>query len=143
MALAKKWKEVMFANRIYVDVLHHDHLVVLFGEECLVEDLVGVLLIARRQILPGLGHSGRRLVEALARRVLADLLQELTDQVFHVGHLAAQPRYSKVLLSVSTTATRRRVPAARAGSSHCQNARARFSPVVVTSVKAGTALDRS
>jgi len=60
-----------------------------------------------------------------------------------MGHLAAQPRYSKVLLSVSTTATRRRVPAARAGSSHCQNARARFSPVVVTSVKAGTALDRA
>ena len=115
-ALPKNGQHVVLAHREVVDVLHHHHLVVLLGEERGVEHLLHVLVIARGQVLVGLGHPGGRPLQALAARVLAELLQEVADQalhrvqVAHRGLLVASPQYSNELLAVSITATRSRSP---------------------------------
>src|SRR5437867_13204362 len=80
MATAKKWDEMMLAERKKVDVLHDDHLVVLLDEHGAVQNVLHVLAIARREVAQRLLHALGSLVEALALHVLAQLLQELGDQ---------------------------------------------------------------
>src|SRR5262249_31622769 len=143
VALAEEGQEVVLAHRVKVDVLDHHHLVVLLGEKRLVQDIVYALSIARGEVLPGLGHARWRLLQALPRWVLAHLLQQFPDPLVHTGPLGAAPGSSKVLLSVPTIPSRRRLPAGKVGSSHSQKARARFSPVVGTPRRAATVLERS
>src|SRR6266542_1823738 len=141
------------AQTVEVDVLDDHHLVVLFGEQGLVEHVVDILALPGGQVPVGLGHSRRRPLESLARGILADFLQQVTDQPFerrvpfiggfHHCPLTSSPRYSNTLLAVSITATRRSRPGGRTGSSHCQKVRARLSPVVITPESPGTVAERS
>ena len=60
----------MFAEREEVDVLHDDHLRVVFFEERIGKYLVGIHFITAREHLHGLGHAYRRLQQAFTLSVL-------------------------------------------------------------------------
>ena len=71
--------EVVLAQRRERDVAHHDHLVVA-GLEAHAQMLAGVDLEPLEEFDVHVGHAPGRLDEALARRVLADRLEQLADQ---------------------------------------------------------------
>ena len=74
----------MFAEGEEVDVLHDDHLRVVFLEEGIGEHLVGIHLVASGEHLHRLCHAHGGLHQALALRVLA---QEGQDLLVVVGQL--------------------------------------------------------
>src|SRR5262245_7240749 len=99
----------MLAEAVEVDVLHEDHLVVVFLEHRLVQDLARILVIAAQQELERCGDAGRRAAQPLARRILAELLQQALDQTLDSAHApGSSPAYSTALFSVSTSLTRSR-----------------------------------
>ena len=44
MASSVEWEEMVFTERIDLDILHQDHVVALFAEDCVPDDVVGVLV---------------------------------------------------------------------------------------------------
>src|SRR5712691_5857858 len=126
----------MFTQREKVDVLDHDHLIVVLDEEGVVEDGVDVLIVAGGQVAQRLLHAVGGAIEPLAGDVLAQLLQQLLDE--RRDHRPS-PAYSNRFLAVSTTDTRASAPAGSAGASRSQKDRARLSPVVITPASSGTA----
>ncbi len=75
MHLAVKRQHVVLAEREDVDVADDDHLVVLLVENRLVDQRRQVGLVALREEEKRVGGALRRLEQALARRILAELLQ--------------------------------------------------------------------
>src|SRR3990170_2558472 len=134
--LADEWEKMMLTEAEKVDVLHDHHLVVVLDEEGIVQDVLHVPVVSRRQVAERLRDALRRLREPLAVGILAQLLQELGDQP---GDHRAPPSYSKRFLAVSTTPTRRSAPAGTSGASSRQNAPARPSPAGITPASSGTA----
>ena len=65
-----------------VDVLHDHHLVVVLDEHGVVQDVLHVSVVARGEVAQRLCDTLRGLLEPLAVHVLAELLQELRDQLF-------------------------------------------------------------
>src|SRR5262245_21932452 len=126
----------MLAQGEEVDVLDHDHLVVVLDEEGVVEDGVDVQMVPGGQVTEGLLHALGRAVQPLAPDVLAQLLEQLLDE--GRDHRAS-PVHSNRFLAVSTTATRASAAAGNRGASRSQNARARPSPVVITPASRSTA----
>ena len=116
------------------------HLVVVLDEERLVQDGVHVLLVPRREIAERVFHALRRALQALALRVLAELGQQLPDQLRDpaVAHRHAGTPYSNRFFRVSCTTTRTSVRGGSARPSTRQNARASPSPVVTTPSSNGT-----
>lgn len=49
VALAEKWKQVVFAQAVKVDVPHDDHLAIIHAEQGAVEHLIDVSAIATRE----------------------------------------------------------------------------------------------
>src|SRR6266513_4486033 len=123
-----------YAHRKKVDVLDDDHFVVFFDEQRVVEHVLDLFVVSRREVLQRGGDALGRLRQPLALRVLAQLLQQLLDQL--LDHVSS-PRYSNRFFAVSTTVTRDSRPVGSPGASACQKARARLSPVVITPAKAG------
>src|SRR4029453_10323816 len=141
VALAHEGQQVVLAHRAEVDVLHDHHLFVVLDEHGAVENFLHVLGIARREVAHRLLHTLGRPLEALASGVLAQLLEQLGDQIGDLsvlGHHEASPSYWNRFLAVSTTVTRRSAPSGTAGARRRQNARASPSPVVTTPASSGT-----
>src|SRR5439155_1235410 len=113
------WDHMMFADRKKVDVLDDHLLVGVLDGHGLVQDLLDVLVVARREVAQRLRDALGRLLEPLAVHVLAELLQELLDQL--LDH-PTPPSYSKRFFAVSTTATRLSAPVGSAGARIRQNA---------------------
>ena len=63
---------MMLAQAEKVDVLHEHHLLVLFLEDGLVNQFMGVFFIPFREVFPGAGHAFGRTLQALAVGILAD-----------------------------------------------------------------------
>ena len=118
MRLPEEREHMMLTEAVEVDVLDEDHLVVLLvGEDGLVQDLFQVPLVPRGEEAEHLGDPLRGLLQPLAVGVLPDLTQELLDQLLHSRPSAAPGPHSKRLFSVSTRATRQSRPGGRTGSS--------------------------
>src|SRR5262245_37872525 len=83
VALAKERQQVMLAEAVHVDVAHHHHFVVVHGEERAVDDFVDVCLVAAGQKPERLVDTSRRFEEPLARRILAELCQQLPNEFLH------------------------------------------------------------
>ena len=71
MSLAVEGQHVVFAEGEEVDVLDDDHLRVVLLEECASEYLMGILGVALREKLHGLGYTHRGLEQSLAGGVFA------------------------------------------------------------------------
>src|SRR5438309_1216469 len=70
------------AQREEVDVLHDDHLVIVFDEQRVVQDVLDFLFVPGGEILQRGGDAFRRLRQALALYVLAQFVQKLLDELF-------------------------------------------------------------
>ncbi len=79
MGDAVEWEEVVLAESEEGDVLHHDHLVVVFVVEARLQELSRVLPEAREELLVHLGDPARRAAEPLPPGVLADGLDDRPD----------------------------------------------------------------
>src|SRR4029453_9219159 len=78
-------QDVVLAERVEVDVLHHDHLGVLLVEQGAVDDGPRVLLVAPRAVWERARHALRRLHEPLAAGLGVDLTEQLRDDRLEVG----------------------------------------------------------
>mmetsp|Transcript_29315 Transcript_29315/g.97021 ORF Transcript_29315/g.97021 Transcript_29315/m.97021 type:complete len:304 (-) Transcript_29315:16-927(-) len=85
VALAEEGHDVVLAERVELDVLDEDHLAVVLGEDRAVEHVLEALRVARRAVHQQLGHAPRRVLEALAARVLAERVE---DRRHRAGDLA-------------------------------------------------------
>jgi len=65
--LAEKRQHVVLAHAEHLDVLDDHHLVVIDGEECVVDDVGGLLGVAVGEVLHGLDDALRGVEEAFAR----------------------------------------------------------------------------
>ena len=73
---------MVLAQAVELDVLHDHHAARGLGEERLVDHLFRVRAVAMGEECERLRHAQRRPDEPFARRVLAELHQELPDQQF-------------------------------------------------------------
>ena len=78
---AEERQHVVLAHRVDLDVAHADHAFVLFFEQRVADDLVHVHAIAAREPLERCLDAGRRLRQALAFGILAELLEYLVDEL--------------------------------------------------------------
>jgi hypothetical protein len=96
VGLAEERKHVVLAERVELDILHEDHLIVIFGEDGTVQDVCRGLGGAGRQEREGLGHTLRGLEEAFPQRVLADGVQKSRDGPFHGALRRGRPEFEIV-----------------------------------------------
>ena len=75
MGLAVERQHVVLAKREEVDILHDHHLVVALLEKGVGEHFVGILRVAARQYLHGLGHTHGGLLKTLPLGVFAQQIQ--------------------------------------------------------------------
>jgi len=80
---AEKRQQVMLAERVHLDVLHHDHVLVGLGEGGIAEDVVPRHAIAAGEELEALLDSLRRVAQAFARGIFAEQDQLMPDQGLH------------------------------------------------------------
>src|SRR5471032_738419 len=78
MGLADERQQVMFAQRVQLDVLDDHHLVVVGGEQCAVDDFLDALRIAMTQVLHGLGCAFWGIQQTFAVRVFSQANKNLT-----------------------------------------------------------------
>ena len=83
MALAEERQQVVLAQAVEVDVLDDHHLVIIDGEQRVVEHLVDVGAVPAGQKLVRLLHPLRRVAQSFARRIFAEVRQQLRDRVLH------------------------------------------------------------
>jgi MFS family permease len=83
VALAEKRQQVVLAQAVEVDILDDHHLVVIDGEERVVQHLVDVGVIAAGQKAQGLLDARRRAKQTLTVWILAELGEQGTDQLLH------------------------------------------------------------
>ena len=74
----------MLTERVEIDVLDDHHIVVIDGEQCVVEDIVDVCVVPGRQESQGLFHTRRRADEPFAVGILTELDQEAPDEILHL-----------------------------------------------------------
>ena len=90
VAAAEERQQMMLAQAVEVDVLDDHHLVIIDGEQGVVEDRIDVRRIPAREepqrFLDALG----RVEQPLARRVFAKLREELPDDVPHLRYCTSR-----------------------------------------------------
>ena len=70
--------EVMLAQRVQLDVLDDDHLIVVGGEQRAIDDVFNALLIAMTQVLHRFGGTFGRIEQAFAVGVFTQAHEDLT-----------------------------------------------------------------
>ena len=85
MGLADKGQQVVFTQRVQLDVLHQHHFAVVGAEQRAVGDFFEGLLIALAQVLHGFGGALGRVEQAFAGYVFAKLAKDLGVLLFQ-GH---------------------------------------------------------
>jgi hypothetical protein len=84
MGLADEGQQVMFAQRVQLDVGDDDHFIVVGGEQRAVDDLFQVLFIAVTQVLHGLGRALGGVEQAFAVGVFTEADEDLAVMVGRV-----------------------------------------------------------
>jgi hypothetical protein len=82
MAAAEERQHVVLAQAVHLDVLHDHHAAGVLREERVVDHLLHVGAVPLGEEGERLRHSQRRLLQALARRVFAELDEQLPHQRF-------------------------------------------------------------
>ncbi|MCY1452281.1 hypothetical protein D9M71_691910 [compost metagenome] len=85
MGLADEGQQVVFAQRIQLDVLDQHHFAVVGAEQRAVDDFFQRLLVAAAEVLHGLRGALGRVDEAFAGDVLAELAEDRRIVLFQ-GH---------------------------------------------------------
>jgi hypothetical protein len=80
---ADERQQMVFAQRVELDVAHHHHLVVVGREDRAVDDRVEVLSIPLGEEGHGTRRTGGGIEQAVARRIFADGLDHRTVELFH------------------------------------------------------------
>jgi len=83
--LAEKRQHVVLAHAEHFDVFDDHHLIVIDGEERVVDDVGGLLGVAVGEVLHGLDDALRGVDEAFARGILADAEDHFADEVLEGG----------------------------------------------------------
>src|SRR6266699_3416610 len=78
--LAEERQHMVLAQRVELDVAHHDHVVVLFLEDALAYYLFGARAVALGEKRHGVGDAQRRLEQAFALWILAQQLEVTASQ---------------------------------------------------------------
>ena len=104
--LAVERHHMVLAMRGEADVAHQHEIVVAGGlAERPLEQFVGRLVVAAKQLVIGLDHAPGRIEQALAGGVLADIGQQRLDRSFGLGRETGA-RLSEAVLSASAPAAR-------------------------------------
>ena len=77
--LSGEGNHVVFAQRKHLDILDNHQLVVIFMENCAVDEVPDILLVTLSEVEHGLGISLGRLAQTFSFRVLSDTLQDRPD----------------------------------------------------------------
>src|SRR5439155_11696276 len=80
VGLAEKRQHMMFAEAEKFDVLHHNHLIVIYAERRAVEDVIHILMVAAGEKLQRLLKTFWSLAQSFAVRIFA----YQTDDFSHV-----------------------------------------------------------
>ena len=83
VALAEERQQVMLAETVEVDVPDDHHLVIIDAEQRVVQRGVDIGRVAARQELERLLHPLRCIEQSFARRILAQLREQLPDDLLH------------------------------------------------------------
>ena len=83
VAFSEKRQQMMLAERIEVDVLDDHHLVIIDGEQRVVQDVIDVCAIPARQESQRLFDTRGRAREPFTVGVFTELDQEAPDQILH------------------------------------------------------------
>src|SRR2546425_2999334 len=107
-------------ERKEVDVLDDHHLVVFLDEESIVENIFNLLVVAGRKEPQRTGHTFGSLRQPFPLRVLAQLFQKLSDELFDHRSSRMQPHphdagSTRVICAISFSIMRPR-PGTRTGS---------------------------
>ena len=86
MSLADEGHHVMLTERIELDVLHDNHLLVVFMEHRRAQNRLGVEVVAIGEEEHGLGDALRALEQSLAFGILAQELEDGLVVLRHLGH---------------------------------------------------------
>ncbi|MNE52576.1 hypothetical protein D3C80_1472520 [compost metagenome] len=78
VCLADEGQQVVFAQRIQLDVLDQHHLAVVGAEQRVVDDLFQRQFVAVAEVLHGLGRAFRGVQQPFALRVFAETLENPT-----------------------------------------------------------------
>lgn len=84
--LANEGNQMMLAQRVDLDVLDQDHLVVSFVEQGIVDETFDVCLVALGEKHEGLGIPRRRVQEAFSIWVFANAFEEGANGPSHSVH---------------------------------------------------------
>ena len=76
MGLPDEWHDMMFAGRVQFDVLHENHLAVVFVEHCAAKYLGSVLMLAMSKELQGLRYPLRGFDKTFTLRIFAKKAQD-------------------------------------------------------------------
>ena len=88
MRLADEGQQVVFAQRVQLDVLDDHHFIVVGGEQGAVDDFLQAALVTAAQVLHGLGGARWRIPQPLALGVFAEAgeyVAIVTGQIVHGG----------------------------------------------------------
>ncbi len=88
MRLADEGQQVVFAQRVQLDVLDDHHFIVVGGEQGAVDDFLQAALVTAAQVLHGLGGARWRIPQPLALGVFAEAgeyVAIMTGQIVHGG----------------------------------------------------------
>src|SRR5204863_5932880 len=88
-----KREEMMVSERVEVDVLDDHHLVVIDGEQRVVQDFIDICLVPGRQEAQRLLDARGSTNEPLTIRIFTELDQEPPDQILHLR--IVQRRFSR------------------------------------------------
>src|SRR5262245_34749728 len=83
VTLTKERQDMVLAEAVEIDVLHDDHLAVVDREERIVENAVDIGAVAAREELERFLNALWSPDQPLASRVLAQLDQQLLDEILH------------------------------------------------------------
>ncbi len=88
MGLADEGQHVVLAQRVQLDVLDDDHLVIVRGEQRAVDDLFQAAVVTAAQVLHRLCRALRRIAQTFALRVFThpgQYFAVMTRQIVHDG----------------------------------------------------------
>src|SRR5439155_25666330 len=107
---AEERQQMVFAETVEVDVLDDHHLAIIDGEQRLVQHGVDVCVIPAREESECFLDPLRRLAQAFAAGILAELPQQLPDEFLHppilyLRHQRAECRFAVRRSSASAERT--------------------------------------
>ena len=76
MGAPDKWKQVMFAKAVKLDVAHNHHFIIRNVEDRIIDQFLRINVIACQQFGIHARHTPRRVLQTLPFRILSDGAQQ-------------------------------------------------------------------